>query len=173
MRSFPNRQACIDHYNEQFPTLPPYLIELALDFDLAHPNADPAKHVDALNDEAKALAKKLQDEHVQYKKDDVIENGVIYDSPADVPDEPLAEGLQPGEQYDSDTSDSDEENVPRLQYHPRDKTIFGSDTSDSSDEDTAEDSDDSTTKLYNDTLYSSSSDEEECATANDPPSTTD
>ncbi len=174
MRSFANRQACIDHYNEQFPTLPPYLIEMALDFDLQHPNVDPAQHVDALNEEAKALAKKLQDEHTHYQEDAIIENGGIYDSPDDVPKEPLAEGLQPGEQVDTNSDDdSDDEYVPkRMQYHPRDKTILGSDTSNSSDEDTAEDSDDSTVKLYNDTLYPSSSDEEECATT-DQPNTTD
>ena len=32
---FPNRKACIEHYQEQFPNLPRYMIEMALDYDLA------------------------------------------------------------------------------------------------------------------------------------------
>ena len=32
---FANRKACIDHYEEQFPNLPRYMIEMALDYDLA------------------------------------------------------------------------------------------------------------------------------------------
>ena len=32
---FANRKACIDHYEDQFPNLPRYLIEMALDYDLA------------------------------------------------------------------------------------------------------------------------------------------
>ena len=32
---FANRKACIDHYEEQSPNLPRYMIEMALDYDLA------------------------------------------------------------------------------------------------------------------------------------------
>ena len=32
---FANRKACIDHYEDQFPNLPSYMIEMALDYDLA------------------------------------------------------------------------------------------------------------------------------------------
>ena len=32
---FANRKACIDHYEDQFPNLPRYMIEMALDYDLA------------------------------------------------------------------------------------------------------------------------------------------
>ena len=32
---FPNRKACIDHYEAQFPNLPRYMIEMALDYDLS------------------------------------------------------------------------------------------------------------------------------------------
>ena len=31
---FPNRKSCIDHYEAQFPNLPRYMIEIALDYDL-------------------------------------------------------------------------------------------------------------------------------------------
>ena len=33
---FANRKACIDHYEGQFPNLPRYMIEMALDYDLQH-----------------------------------------------------------------------------------------------------------------------------------------
>ena len=33
---FPNRKACIDHYEQQFPNIPRYVIEMALDYDLAN-----------------------------------------------------------------------------------------------------------------------------------------
>ena len=32
---FANRKACIDHYEDQFPNLPRYMIEMALEYDLA------------------------------------------------------------------------------------------------------------------------------------------
>ena len=32
---FANRKACIEHYQNQFPNLPRYMIEMALDYDLA------------------------------------------------------------------------------------------------------------------------------------------
>ena len=32
---FANRKACIEHYQDQFPNLPRYMIEMALDYDLA------------------------------------------------------------------------------------------------------------------------------------------
>ena len=32
---FANRKACIAHYEDQFPNLPRYMIEMALDYDLA------------------------------------------------------------------------------------------------------------------------------------------
>jgi hypothetical protein len=32
---FVNRKACIEHYQDQFPNLPRYMIEMALDYDLA------------------------------------------------------------------------------------------------------------------------------------------
>lgn len=32
---FPNRKSCIDHYEAQFPNLPRYMIEIALDYDLS------------------------------------------------------------------------------------------------------------------------------------------
>lgn len=32
---FPNRKSCIDHYEAQFPNLPRYMIEMALDYDLS------------------------------------------------------------------------------------------------------------------------------------------
>ena len=31
---FVNRKACIEHYQEQFPRLPRYMVEMALDYDL-------------------------------------------------------------------------------------------------------------------------------------------
>ena len=31
---FANRKSCIEHYQAQFPTLPRYMIEMALDYDL-------------------------------------------------------------------------------------------------------------------------------------------
>ena len=31
---FPNRKACIEHYQGQYPNLPRYMIEMALDYDL-------------------------------------------------------------------------------------------------------------------------------------------
>ena len=33
---FANRTACINHYQDQFPNLPRYMIEMALDYDLQH-----------------------------------------------------------------------------------------------------------------------------------------
>ena len=33
---FANREACINHYQEQFPRLPRYMIQMALDYDLNH-----------------------------------------------------------------------------------------------------------------------------------------
>ena len=32
---FANRKACIEHYQDQFPNLPRYMIEMALDYDLS------------------------------------------------------------------------------------------------------------------------------------------
>ena len=32
---FADRKACIEHYQDQFPNLPRYMIEMALDYDLA------------------------------------------------------------------------------------------------------------------------------------------
>ena len=32
---FANRKACVEHYEDQFPNLPRYMIEMALDYDLA------------------------------------------------------------------------------------------------------------------------------------------
>ena len=32
---FVNRKACIEHYQDQFPNLPRYMIEMALDYDLS------------------------------------------------------------------------------------------------------------------------------------------
>ena len=32
---FPNHKSCIDHYEAQFPNLPRYMIEIALDYDLS------------------------------------------------------------------------------------------------------------------------------------------
>ena len=40
---FANRKACIDHYEDQFPNLPRYMIEMALDYD----NLRRAKEVQA------------------------------------------------------------------------------------------------------------------------------
>ena len=34
---FPNRKSCIAHYEAQFPNLPRYMIEIALDYDLRQP----------------------------------------------------------------------------------------------------------------------------------------
>jgi hypothetical protein len=33
---FVNRKACIEHYQEQFPNLPRYMVEMALDYDLSN-----------------------------------------------------------------------------------------------------------------------------------------
>jgi len=33
---FVNRKACIEHYQEQFPRLPRYMVEMALDYDLSN-----------------------------------------------------------------------------------------------------------------------------------------
>lgn len=33
---FVNRKACVEHYQEQFPNLPKYMIEMALDYDLSN-----------------------------------------------------------------------------------------------------------------------------------------
>ena len=33
---FANRKACIEHYQEQFPKLPRYMVEMALDYDLSN-----------------------------------------------------------------------------------------------------------------------------------------
>lgn len=41
---FANRKACIEHYQSQFPNLPRYMIEMALDYDLqtgGHSNEKP------------------------------------------------------------------------------------------------------------------------------------
>ena len=120
MRSFSSRQACIDYYEQQFPTLPISMIELALDYDIEHPlgpNDDPAKHLEnLLSPEAKNLATQLEAEHVKYEKGEVLHQGTVYDSPDDVPILPLAPGLEPGEALDSESdSDSDaEENCPRM-----------------------------------------------------------
>ena len=32
---FANRKACVEHYQDQFPNLPRYMIEMALDYDLS------------------------------------------------------------------------------------------------------------------------------------------
>jgi hypothetical protein len=41
---FKSRKACIEHYQEQYPNLPRYMIEMALNYDLsegAHTNEKP------------------------------------------------------------------------------------------------------------------------------------
>ena len=38
---FKSREACIEHHVEQFPTLPRYMIELALNYDLAEQEKPP------------------------------------------------------------------------------------------------------------------------------------
>ena len=40
---FPNRIKCIEHYQSQFPNLPRYMIEMALDYDLQNGGASNEK----------------------------------------------------------------------------------------------------------------------------------
>ena len=40
---FPNRVKCIEHYQSQFPNLPRYMIEMALDYDLENGGASNEK----------------------------------------------------------------------------------------------------------------------------------
>jgi hypothetical protein len=40
---FVNRKSCIEHYHSQFPNLPRYMIEMALDYDLQNGGASSEK----------------------------------------------------------------------------------------------------------------------------------
>ncbi len=160
MRSFATREACLNYFQEQFPTLPPYLIELAMDFDLGNPDVDPANLRNSITPEARKLAEQMEAEQRQYTEDECLQQGIIFDDPDDVPEEPLAPGVVPGEALSSDDEDDSDAEYPKsLQYHPRDKNLLGSNTTTSSDEDTNSDSD--------------TSSEDECATLIDQLSTTD
>ena len=46
---FANREACINHYQEQFPRLPRYMIQMALDYDLNHSGSSNEKPLTMMN----------------------------------------------------------------------------------------------------------------------------
>ena len=54
---FVNRKSCIEHYHSQFPNLPRYMIEMALDYDLQNGGASSEKPVTGSQ---KRKAKKLK-----------------------------------------------------------------------------------------------------------------
>ena len=58
---FANRKACIEHYQEQFPTLPRYMVELALDYDLATGAATNEKPLTGKEKRKQKQAKKKQE----------------------------------------------------------------------------------------------------------------
>ena len=58
---FANRKACIEHYQEQFPNLPRYMVELALDYDLATGAATNEKPLTGKEKRKQKQAKKKQE----------------------------------------------------------------------------------------------------------------
>ena len=58
---FANRKACIEHYQEQFPNLPRYMVELALDYDLATGAATNEKPLTGKQKRKQKQAKKKQE----------------------------------------------------------------------------------------------------------------
>ena len=75
---FPNRKACIDHYEQQFPNIPRYVIEMALDYDLANEGQSTEK---PLTGKQKRKQKKTNSESTPVKREinrviqDALENG--------------------------------------------------------------------------------------------------
>ena len=75
---FVNRKACIEHYQEQFPRLPRYMVEMALDYDLANEGQSTEK---PLTGKQKRKQKKTNSESTPVKREinrviqDALENG--------------------------------------------------------------------------------------------------
>ena len=63
---FANRTACINHYQDQFPNLPRYMIEMALDYDLQHGGSSNEK---PKTSKEKRQLKKTQKEQVPIKRE--------------------------------------------------------------------------------------------------------
>ena len=58
---FANRKACVEHYQEQFPRLPRYMIEMALDYDLAQDGASNEKPLTGRQKRKQKQVKKEQE----------------------------------------------------------------------------------------------------------------
>ena len=75
---FANRKACIEHYQDQFPNLPRYMIEMALDYDLQNGGETNEK---PQTGKEKRKKKKAQKEHTPINREmnefiqDALENG--------------------------------------------------------------------------------------------------
>ena len=63
---FANRTACINHYQDQFPNLPRYMIEMALDYDLQHGGSSNEK---PKTSKEKRQLKKTQKDQVPIKRE--------------------------------------------------------------------------------------------------------
>ena len=57
---FANREACINHYQEQFPRLPRYMIQMALDYDLNQGGSSNEKPLTNKEKRKQKQAKKAQ-----------------------------------------------------------------------------------------------------------------
>ena len=57
---FANREACINHYQDQFPNLPRYMIQMALDYDLNQAGSSNEKPLTNKEKRKQKQAKKAQ-----------------------------------------------------------------------------------------------------------------
>ena len=65
---FANRKACVEHYQAQFDNLPRYMIEMALDYDLATSDGA-ASNEKPLTGKEKRRLKQAKQEHVPIERE--------------------------------------------------------------------------------------------------------
>ena len=77
---FASRKKCIEHYQDQFPNLPRYMIEMALDYDLAQGDGS-ASNEKPLTGKQKRQQKQVKKTHEPVKRElnetiqDALETG--------------------------------------------------------------------------------------------------
>ena len=82
---FASRKECIEHYQDQFPNLPRYMIEMALDYDLAQGDGS-ASNEKPLTGKQKRQQKQVKKTHDPVKRElnETIQNALETGKPLEI-----------------------------------------------------------------------------------------
>ena len=82
---FASRKKCIEHYQDQFPNLPRYMIEMALDYDLAQGEGS-ASNEKPLTGKQKRQQKQVKKTHDPVKRElnETIQNALETGKPLEI-----------------------------------------------------------------------------------------